>query len=141
LRGSAEPSLAASHQPRKDTTMTDGPPRRWDDDSSEEDAEVHRARELARLQRWMAEHGMLPGDAAESLAGPVTLPDWWHDVAEPGDCCPWCQQPGVPSPCAECRTARETGGDPAALWAWWASLAPAQRWRTLKGKAVKLRVG
>jgi hypothetical protein len=118
--------------------MTGDAPRRWDDDSAEEDAEVHRARELARLEQWTAEqktrpltdalesHGILPGDG-QGWAGPPITPDWWDQVAEPHDQCPWCQRPGVPSPCGECRAAREQDIDPASLWAWWASLAPARR--------------
>jgi hypothetical protein len=56
------------------------------------------------------------------------VPDWWAGIPEPGGCCPWCQRPGTATiPCAECRAAREQNGDPASLWAWWASLAPARR--------------
>jgi hypothetical protein len=119
--------------------MTDDDPGRWPRDSAQEDFEAHRATELDRLARWSREqklrpltealesHGIQPGDAAESWPGPVTLPDWWHEIPEPHDQCPWCQRPGRPSTCAECRTAREQAGDPAARWAWWARLSPAQR--------------
>jgi hypothetical protein len=120
--------------------MTGDPPRRWDDDSPKEDDEAHRAAEIDRLQRWAKEqphrpltdalqaHGVMPGDpGGESWAGPVITPDWWDDVAEPGAGCPWCQRPGVPSPCADCRQARVTAGDPPFVWAWWVSLAPARR--------------
>jgi hypothetical protein len=115
------------------------PPRRWPDDSEQEDAEAHRARELDRLDRWareqktrpladaLAEHGLIRGDAAESWCSPPILPDWWDEIPEPGDACMWCQRRGVPSPCPECRAAREHGGDPAALWAWWLGLAPPRR--------------
>jgi hypothetical protein len=120
--------------------MSDDPPRRWPDDSPEEDAEAHRQRELARLERWIAEqrvkpltdalesHGLQRGDAAESIAGPIVVPDWWDGIPEPGDCCPWCQRPGTATiPCDQCRAAREQNDDPASLWAWWASLAPPRR--------------
>jgi hypothetical protein len=77
--------------------MSDDPPRRWPDDSPEEDAEAHRQRELARLERWIAEqrvkpltdalesHGLQRGDAAESIAGPIVVPDWWDGIPEPGE--------------------------------------------------------
>ena len=119
--------------------MTGDPPRRWGDDSAEEVAEVHRARELARLEQWMreqkvrpftdalAEHGILPG-GGEGWAGPVILPDWWDQMPEPGGQCPWCQRPVPASPCPECREARAADVDPASTWAWWAGLtAPARR--------------
>ena len=95
----------------------DDPPRRWADDSPEEDAEVaprRRARQARTVDapssgpgRWptrSAEHGILPGDG-EGWAGPLILPDWWDEIPEPGDCCPWCQR-HVPAPCPECREAR-----------------------------------
>ncbi len=75
--------------------MTGDPPRRWPDDSPEEDAQVDRAAELDKLQRWareqkvrpltdaLTEHGMLPGDG-EGWAGAVILPDWWDEIPEPG---------------------------------------------------------
>jgi hypothetical protein len=118
--------------------MTGGPPRRWPDDSPEEDAEAYRAAELARLEQWMREQKLRPltdalgaagvaREPGECWAGPVILPDWWDQVPEPGHCCPWCQRPGVPSPCPECREARAADADPPSLWAWWASLAPAAR--------------
>jgi hypothetical protein len=116
------------------------PPRRWDDDSPEEDAEAYRAAELARLDAWvreqkrrpltdaLAEHGVQPGKpGGESWADQVITPDWWDEVAEPGAPCPWCQRPGVPAPCPECRRGRAADLDPPQLWAWWAALAPAAR--------------
>ena len=121
--------------------MTGDPPRQWADDSPEEAAEVHRARELDRLDRWMreqkvrpltdalAEHGMLPGDdEGEAWAEPVILPDWWDQVAAPANPCPWCQRNVPASPCPECREARAADLDPPPTWAWWAGLtAPARR--------------
>ncbi len=128
--------------------MTSDPPRRWDDDSPEEDAEVYRAAELARLERWAAEqkarpltdalesHGMLPGDAAESWSSAPITPGWWASVPPPADPCAWCQRPVAASPCPECRAAREQDHGPAAAWEWWASLTAqdrrlllAARWR------------
>jgi hypothetical protein len=118
--------------------VTGDPPRRWADDSPEENFEAHRAAELARNERWtaeqklrpltdaLAEHGVQPGDTAESWAS-LILPGWWGDVAEPGAGCPWCQRPGLPSPCPDCRAAREQAGDPAAAWTYWANCTPAQR--------------
>ena len=118
--------------------MTSDPTRRWDDDSPEEDAEAHRARELARLERWMqeqkarpltdalTEHGMLPGDG-EGMAGPVILPPWWDEVPAPANPCPWCQRSVPASPCPECREARAADLDPPAAWAWWPSLSAEAR--------------
>jgi hypothetical protein len=118
--------------------MTADPPRRWRDDSPEEDAEAHRAAEMGRLERRMAwekarpladalgAHGAFPADA-ESWAGAVIMPDWWNQVPEPHDQCMWCQRPGVASPCGECRAARQDAADPPAAWAWWARLTPAQQ--------------
>ena len=118
--------------------MTGDPPRRWPDDSPEEDAQVDRAAELDKLQRWareqkvrpltdaLTEHGMLPGDG-EGWAGAVILPDWWDEIPEPGHCCPWCQRPGVPAPCPECREARAADADPPSTWAWWAGLTAQAR--------------
>lgn len=114
--------------------------RRWPDDSPEEDAEVHRAAELAKLETWtreqqarpftdvLEEHGVQrrnPG--GESSTGLPVTPDWWDDVTEPGAACPWCQRPGVPAPCGECRQARTTAGDPPVAWTRWAGLSPALR--------------
>ena len=119
--------------------MTGDPPRRWPDDSPEEDFKVHQAREEDRMKVWVAEqkarpltdtlqeHGLLPGDDSEGCAGLVILPDWWDEIPEPGHCCPWCQRPGVPSPCPECREARATDVDPPAAWVWWASLTAGAR--------------
>ena len=115
--------------------------RRWPDDSPEEDAEVHRAAELAKLDQWMREQktrpladalkadGALPG-GGEVLRSTLILPAWWHDVAEPHDQCWACQRPGVASPCGECRTAREQATDQAAetiAWSTWAALTAARR--------------
>jgi hypothetical protein len=117
--------------------MSDDPARRWPDDSPEEDFAVHQATELDGIDRRgreqklrpltdaLAEHGIGPGGAAESWCSAPVVPDWWLEVPEPGGQCPWCQRPGVPAPCPECRAAREQ--DPPAVWAWWASLAPARR--------------
>ena len=117
--------------------MTGDPPRRWDDDSPEEDFEVRKAGELDGIDRWTREYmsrplveGLAAGfflEPGEAWAGALLLPDWWGEVPEPGGQCPWCQRPGVPSPCGECRAAREQGGDPAAAWAWWAGLTAADR--------------
>jgi len=118
--------------------MTADPPRRWDDDSAGEDAEVHRARELARLEQWMAEQKLRPlADAltaaglirepGECWAGPLVLPAWWDEVGEPPGACPWCQRPVPAAPCPECRAGRAAGIDPPALWDWWAALPPAGR--------------
>jgi hypothetical protein len=122
--------------------VTGGPPRRWDDDSAEEDAEAHRARELARLERWMAEqktrpladaleaHGILPGDSdgdGDGWAGPVVLPGWWDEVAAPTDPCPWCQRNVPAAPCPECREGRAADADPPSVRAWWASLTAEAR--------------
>ena len=118
--------------------MTDDPPRRWPDDSPEEDFKVHQAQEEDRAKQWIGEqklrpltdalesHGMLPGDD-QVMTGPLVLPDWWDEIPEPHDQCPWCQRPGVPSPCPECRAARATDVDSAAAWSWWAGLTPAPR--------------
>ena len=120
--------------------MTGDPPRRWDDDSAEEDAAAHKERELARLEQWIREQktrpltdtlqagGMLPG-GGEVLQTMITLPGWWTEVPEPHDQCWGCQRPGVASPCGECRTAREQGDDAAeaVAWSWWAGLAAADR--------------
>jgi hypothetical protein len=117
---------------------TPDPPRRWPDDSAEEDAEAHRAAELARLDQWMreqklkpltdtlTEHGVLPGDG-QGWSGPLVLPDWWDEIRPPADPCPWCQRPGVPAPCPECRAARATDVDQPAEWVFWARCTPAQR--------------
>ena len=112
--------------------LTADPPRRWPDDSPEEDAEAHRQQELARLERWMAEQktrplrDLLGEPSGQGYSGTLILPDWWDQVPEPGQVCPWCQRPGVPAPCPECRQARAADPDPWA-WAWWAGLAPALR--------------
>ena len=63
--------------------MTSDPPRRWADDSPEEDAEVHRQQELARLERWMGEQktrpirDLLGEPSGQGYAGALILPDWW----------------------------------------------------------------
>jgi hypothetical protein len=118
--------------------MTGDPPRRWDDDSPEEDAEAHRAQELARLEQWMAEqklrpltdaleeHGLIRDDG-EGWTGPVILPAWWNDIQPPVNACPWCQRPVPASPCPECRAARATDADPPAAWSWWPSLSAEAR--------------
>jgi len=119
--------------------MHGDPPRRWPDGSPAEDAEADRAAERDRLDQWareqktrpladaLTEHGILPGDAAESWCSPPILPDWWDDVRPPANPCPWCQRNVPASPCPQCRSAREHGGDPAAVWAWWLGLDPARR--------------
>jgi hypothetical protein len=119
--------------------MTGDLPRRWPDDSPEEDAEVHRQQELARLERWMREQKHRPltdllGKPAESWFGLPIVPDWWDSVPEPGHCCPWCQRPKVPAPCAECRAAREQAADAPAEWTRWLGLAPAQRRLHIAGR-------
>lgn len=118
--------------------MTGDLPRRWADDSPEEDAEAHRARELARLEAWareqkvrpladaLTEHGLLPGDG-EGWTGPVILPDWWDQVAPPANPCPSCQRNVPASPCPECREARATDLDLPSTWAWWPSLSAEAR--------------
>ena len=118
--------------------MTGDPPRRWPDDSPEENFAVHQATEGDGIIRWAAEqklrpltdtlagHGVQPG-GGKGWAGPLVLPSWWDEVPEPGAPCPWCQRPSVPAPCGECRAGRAADVDPPSLWAWWASLAPAQR--------------
>ena len=118
--------------------MTGDPPRRWPDDSPEEDAEAHRARELARLEQWVAgqkvrsltdtltEHGILPGDG-EVMRGPLILPDWWDEIPAPAHPCPWCQRDVPASPCPECREARAADLDPPSAWAWWPSLSAGAR--------------
>lgn len=118
--------------------MTGDPPRRWPDDSPEEDAAAHQARELAKLERWMAgqkvrpladaleSHGMLPGDG-DGMAGPVILPDWWDEIPAPANPCPWCQRNVPASPCPECREARAADIDPPPTWAWWPSLTAEAR--------------
>ena len=118
--------------------MTGDPPRRWPDDSPEEDAEAHRARELARLERWMAgqkvrpladaleAHGLLPADG-EGWTGPLILPDWWNAIPAPADPCPWCQRNVPAAPCPECREGRAADADPPSVWAWWASLTAEAR--------------
>ena len=113
--------------------MTADPPRRWPDDSPEEDFEAHRATEADRLGRWMGEQktrplrDLLGEPSGQGYAGPLILPDWWDRIPEPGHCCPWCQRPGVPAPCPECRQARAAGPDAPAMWAWWASLTAQDR--------------
>ena len=137
--------------------MTGDPPRRWPDDSPEEDAEAHRAAELARLEQWareqklrpltdaFTEHGLLPGDG-EGWTGPLILPDWWDEIPEPHGQCPSCQRPGVvtrffdgdpsrPVPCPECCQARaEVNPETVPRlesgvdpWAWWAGLTAPAR--------------
>jgi hypothetical protein len=113
------------------------PPGRWRRDSPEEDAEAHRARELARLDRWAAEqrlrpfkdaltsHGIEEGEAP-GYAGPLTTPEWWDEIPAPAHPCPWCQREVSASPCPECRAARAEIPEPA-VWAWWASLTPPRR--------------
>jgi hypothetical protein len=141
--------------------MTGDPARRWPDDSPAEDAEADRAADRDRLDQWareqktrpladaLAEHGLLPGDAAESWCSPPILPGWWDTVPAPPNPCPWCQRDVPAAPCPECRAAREHGGDPAALWAWWLGLDPARRrvylaakWRTdpWTGRPVRIEV-
>ena len=114
--------------------MTTDPPRHWPDDSPEEDFEAHRQQDIDRLGRWTAEQkhrplrDLLGEPSGQGYAGPLILPDWWDQVPEPGQVCPWCQRPGVPAPCPECRQARAADVDPPWVWAWWASLtAPARR--------------
>lgn len=121
--------------------MTGGedPPRRWADDSPEEDFEAHRATEEGRLEQRIAgektqpladaleSHGVRRGNPGEGWAGPLVVPEWWDAVPAPPDPCPWCQRQVPASPCPECRAARVAGADPAAIWAWWESLAPARR--------------
>lgn len=118
--------------------MTGDPPRRWGDDSAEEDAEAHRATELAKLEAWMREQKTRPladeleaggviREPGESWAGPVILPDWWSDIAPPAHPCPWCQRNVPASPCPECRAARAADADPPATWAWWPSLTAEAR--------------
>ena len=118
--------------------MTGDLPRRWPDDSPEEDFEVNRALELDGLQRWgreqkvrpltdaLAGHGVLPGDD-QGMAGPVILPDWWDEIPVPANPCPWCQRNVPASPCPECRQARAADGDPPPMWAWWPSLSAGAR--------------
>ena len=120
--------------------MTGDPPRKWPDDSPEEDFEVHRAREIDKLGRFPREqisrplvdalegHG-LTREPGEAWAGALLTPDWWAEVREPHDQCWGCQRPGVASPCGDCRTAREQGDDAAeaVAWSWWAGLAAADR--------------
>ena len=120
--------------------MTSDPARRWPDDSPGEDAETHRVRELARLERWVAEQKVRPlADALEShglirepgegWTGPPITPDWWDDIPAPADPCPWCQRDVPASPCPECREARaaDADADPPLAWAWWASLSAEAR--------------
>ncbi len=118
--------------------MTGDP--RWPRDSEQEDAEVHRAAELDKLERWIREektrpltdalagHGVLPG-GGELLRASFILPGWWDEVPEPGGQCWACQRPGVPSPCGQCRAAREQSSDPAeaVAWSWWTGLAAGDR--------------
>ena len=113
--------------------MTSDPPRPWDDDSPEEDFKAHQAREEDRLKVWMGEQktrpirDLLGEPSGQGYSGPLLLPDWWDHIPEPGQVCPWCQRPGVPSPCPECRQARAVAGDPAVAWTRWAALPPALR--------------
>ena len=119
--------------------MSNDPPEpgRWPRGSKAEDDEVHRQQELAGLEQWMAwqklrpltdalEHGLIH-EPGECWAGPVILPDWWDEIPEPGQTCPWCQRPDVPAPCSECRTARAADVDPPAAWVWWPSLTAEAR--------------
>jgi hypothetical protein len=113
-------------------------PRRWPDDSPEEDFEVRRAQDIDGLARWtreqklrpltdvLGEHGLQRGDG-QGWYGPLVLPDWWDEIRPPADPCPWCQRSGVPAPCPECRAARATGVDQPAEWAFWARCTPTQR--------------
>ena len=122
--------------------MTSDPddPGRWPRDSKAEDDEAHRATELARLEVWIREQklrpltdaleagGVQPGNpGGESWAGQVITPAWFNQVPEPHDQCPWCQRPGIPAPCPECRQGHAAEVDPPSLWSWWQSLTPAQR--------------
>jgi hypothetical protein len=104
--------------------------------TSDPDEEAERRRQIRDLDQWMREQkireiadhlGLPPPPPGESWAGSVITPQWWDQVPEPGSGCPWCQRPGIPSPCGDCRQARATAGDPPALWAWWATLTPARR--------------
>jgi hypothetical protein len=120
--------------------VTGDPTRRWPDDSPEEDAETHRAAELARLERWAAEqkvrpltdalesHGLIH-EPGESWAGRVILPDWWDEIPAPPGACPWCQRNVPAAPCPECREARAAAADadPPPTWAWWPSLSAEAR--------------
>jgi hypothetical protein len=116
-----------------DPPEMEDPPRRWPDDSPEEDFEARRATDEARLGRWMAEQkhrpltDMLGEPSGQGYAGVLILPDWWDQVPEPGQVCPWCQRPGVPAPCPECRQARATAADAPSMWAWWPSLTAQDR--------------
>ncbi len=130
--------------------MTGDPPRRWPDDSPEEDFEAHRAEELDKLQQWAREqkvrpltdeleaHGLIGDGDGEGWAGPVILPGWWDEIPEPGGQCPWCQRPGVvirffdgdpsrPVPCPECSAAAYADPDPPPTFAWWAGLTAQAR--------------
>lgn len=114
---------------------------KWPRDSAEEDFEAARATQLDAYARWAREqrrikpltdaleqNGIHRGDpAGEPWTGQPILPDWWDEIAKPGAGCAWCQRPGVPMPCPECRDARAAADDPPSLWSWWASLTPELR--------------
>jgi hypothetical protein len=141
--------------------MTGDPPRRWPDDSPEEDFEVNRAREIDKLGRFPREQMTRPlvdalvaggfmEQPGEAVLVALVKPDWFDQVPEPGGTCMWCQRPDLASPCPECREAREQGGDPAAAWAWWAGLTAgdrrlmlAARWRLdpWTGRPVRIETG
>lgn len=102
---------------------------RWEPDGPEEAAAAHGASELDRFRRRRREERWGIRQRSEAFPSRLILPPWWHDTGQPdpGRCCPWCQRPGVPAPCPECRAAREAADDPPRLWAWWAGLSPGMR--------------
>jgi hypothetical protein len=134
----------------KDSAMTSDPPRRWDDDSPEEDFEANRAAEADKLTSWaeaqktrpladaLEQHGLLPRNPGGESWVALIVPDWWAGIPEPHGQCPTCQRPGVvtrffdgdpsrPAMCPECSAAFYADPDPAPLWAWWSGLDPAAR--------------
>ena len=104
----------------------------------EEDAEVHRARELARLEQWTAEqkasrsptrwtvHGMLPGDG-DGLGRAGRSCRTGGTRSRPRRTVPVVPAAVPASPCPECREARAADARPAAAWAWWPSLSAEAR--------------
>ena len=106
-------------------TAGDDLPRRWPDDSPEEDAAAHQAREVARFERWMAEQktrplrDLLGEPEGQGYAGPLILPDWWDQIPEPGHAArgasgPESQRPALsaarPAPPPPTRPPRGPGG-------------------------------
>ncbi len=120
--------------------MTADPPRRWDDDSPEEDFEANRAAKDDGLTRYervipliaaLEADGSITRDPAEAWSRWV-VPGWWTTIPEPPQHCPVCQRPPRdPGPthdgtCAGCRAAQDAAPD-LTLLAYWDRLSHQDR--------------